>query len=80
MPGVDPTLDPATALEIIAGERVTVLEGDASMCAALLEAAQHNDQDFSNLRVCVSAGGSLPADLLRRFQDRFGCVFVTQER
>jgi long-chain acyl-CoA synthetase len=79
LPSVDPVLDPATALETIAAERVTVFEGDPAMYMALLDAVHHDDEDFSSLRVCVSAGGSLPADILRRFQDRFGCVVVDSE-
>lgn len=76
MTSVDPALDPATALETVAGERVTVLEGQPAMYVALLEAAQHYDEDFSSLRVCVSAGGPLPIDVSHRLRDRFGCVVV----
>jgi long-chain acyl-CoA synthetase len=79
LPSVDPVFDPATALETIAAERVTVFEGGPAMYMALLDAAHHDDEDFSSLRVCVSAGGSLPADILRRFQDRFGCVVVDSD-
>jgi long-chain acyl-CoA synthetase len=80
LPGVDPALDPATALETIAAERVTVFEGDPAMYEALLDAAQHDDEDFSSLRVGVAAGGSLPVDIVRRFQDRFGCVVVDADQ
>jgi long-chain acyl-CoA synthetase len=76
VPGFDPVLDPGTALEIIADERVTVLEGAPAMYEALLDAAHHYDADFSSLRMCVSAGGSLPVDISRRFRDKFGCVVV----
>jgi long-chain acyl-CoA synthetase len=76
LPSFDPVFDPASALETIAAERATVFEGDPSMYVALLDAAHHYDEDFSSLRVGVSAGGSLPVDISRRFQDRFGCVFV----
>jgi len=76
LPSVDPVFDPATALETIAAECVTVFEGAPTMYVALLDAAHHCDEDFSSLRVCVSAGGSVPVDTLRRFEDRFGCVGV----
>src|SRR5262249_15194945 len=52
--GVDPALDPATALETLAAERITVFEGVPAMYVALLDAANHYDEDFSSLRVCVS--------------------------
>jgi long-chain acyl-CoA synthetase len=76
LPSFDPALDPATALETVAAERVTVFEGTPAMYVALLDAAQHYDEDFSSLRVGVSAGGPVPLGISRRIQDRFGCVFV----
>jgi long-chain acyl-CoA synthetase len=76
LPEFDPVFDPATTLEMIAAERITVLEGAPAMYLALLDAAHHNDGDYSSLRVCVSAGRPLPVDVLRRFQDRFSCVVV----
>jgi long-chain acyl-CoA synthetase len=76
LPAIDPAIDPGTALETIAAEGVTVFEGVPAMYAALLDAAHHSDEDFSSLRVCVSAGGSVPADIVRRIEDRFECVVV----
>lgn len=76
LPSVDPALDPATALETIAAERVTVFEGEPTMYMALLDAAHHFDEDFSSLRVCVSAEGSVSANIVRGFSERFECVFV----
>ena len=32
--------------------------------------------DFGSLRVCMSAGAPLPVDVLRRFEDRFGCIVL----
>jgi long-chain acyl-CoA synthetase len=80
LPGVSPVLDPATALETIATERVTVFEGNPAMYEALLDAAQHDDEDFSSLRLGVAAGGPLPVDTVRRLQDRFGCVVVEADQ
>jgi long-chain acyl-CoA synthetase len=79
LPSFDAALDPATALETIAAERVTVFEGVPAMYAAMLDAAQHYDEDFSSLRVGVSAG-ALPVDVSRRFQDRFGCALMNAEK
>jgi long-chain acyl-CoA synthetase len=76
LPAIDPAIDPGTALETIAAERVTVFEGVPAMYAALLDAAHHSDEDFSSLRICVSAGGPAPADTVRRIEDRFECVVV----
>jgi len=76
LPSFDPAIDPATALETITAERVTVFEGVPAMFVAMLDAAHHSDEDFSSLRVCVSAGGHVPADIVRRLNDRFDCVVV----
>ena len=76
LPNVDPALDPASTLETIAAQRVTVFEGDPAMYVALLDAAHHYDGDLSSVRICLSAGGSLSAEILRQFQDRSGCIVV----
>jgi long-chain acyl-CoA synthetase len=76
LPAIDPVYDPATALETIAAEHVTVFEGDPTMYMAMLDAAHYSDEDFSSLRVCVSAGRPVPVDLARRLDDRFDCVVV----
>jgi len=46
LPTSDPAFDPASALELIAAERVTVFEGVAPMYEALVEAANHDDRGF----------------------------------
>ena len=76
LPGSDPRFDPATALETIAAEGITVFEGTPAMFKAMLEAADRYDGNFTLLRLCLSAGGPLPTDILRRFEDRFCCVVV----
>lgn len=76
LPSFDPALDPASALEIIADERITVFEGVPAMFLAMLDAVQHSNEVFPSLRVCVLADGSLPVDVLRRFEETFGCVVV----
>ena len=51
-----PRFDPSKALEIIARDQVTVLEGVPTMYHAMLNAPGHEDADTSSLRVCVSGG------------------------
>jgi long-chain acyl-CoA synthetase len=66
-----PTFDPGTALEMVADERVTVFEGLPSMYAAMLGATAGRDLNLGLLRVCISAGEAMPAEVLRRFEDKF---------
>jgi long-chain acyl-CoA synthetase len=66
-----PRFDAAKALEIVARDGVTVFEGVPTMLSALLHA--ETDADASSLRVCVSGGAALPVEVLRAFEQRFGC-------
>jgi long-chain acyl-CoA synthetase len=70
-----PRFDADKALEMIAAERVTVFEGVPTMYAAMLQTAPR-DLDVSSLRVCISGGAAMPVDVLRRFEERFGCIVL----
>ena len=71
-----PRFDAGKALEMIAAEGVTVFEGVPTMYVAMLAVGDHDDLDFSSLRVCVSGGAAMPVDVLRRFEDKFGCIVL----
>jgi long-chain acyl-CoA synthetase len=71
-----PRFNPRRALEIVADERVTVLEGLPSMYAAMLRTTAGNDQSFGSLRVCISSGATMPMEVLRRFEDKFGSAVL----
>ena len=64
---------PDAAFQVIAQQRPTIFFGVPTLYAAMLampDAAQK--YDTSSLRLCVSAGESLPAELFSRWKDRFG--------
>ncbi|MFF0011321.1 long-chain fatty acid--CoA ligase [Streptomyces sp. NPDC005374] len=66
-----PRFDPQTVLDAVTRDRATVFGGVPTMYAALLH---HPTQaDVSALRMCVSGGASLPVEVLRGFEERFGC-------
>jgi long-chain acyl-CoA synthetase len=71
-----PRFDPGKALEVIQRDRVTVFEGVPTMYVALLNHPQRGDHDVSSLRVCVSGGAALPVEVLRGFEDAFGCIIL----
>ena len=73
---LQPRFNSRRVLEMIAAERVTVFEGTPAMCRSMLAAADRYQLDFSSLRVCMSIGASMPADMLSRFEDKFGCTVV----
>jgi long-chain acyl-CoA synthetase len=68
-----PRFDPAHALRIIAGHRVTVFEGVPTMYVALLHQPDRADYDVSALRMCISGGAALPVEVLRGAEDALGC-------
>jgi benzoate-CoA ligase len=50
----------------------TIFFGVPTLYASMLALSDAEKRfDFSSVRVCVSAGESLPADILRRWQDKF---------
>jgi long-chain acyl-CoA synthetase len=61
------------ALRIFAGHRVTVFEGVPTMYAALLAQPDRADYDVAALRMCISGGAAMPAEVLRGFEKTFGC-------
>ena len=71
-----PRFDAETALRIIAGHRVTVFEGVPTMFVAMLYRPDRAGYDVSALRRCFSGGASLPVEVLRRFEEAFGCMVL----
>ena len=71
-----PRFDPAKALEIIQRDRVTIFEGVPTMYAAMLHLPAADAAQAATLRVCVSGGASLPVEILRGFEEKFGCVIL----
>lgn len=68
--------DPAKALEVLDRDRVTVFEGVPTMYGAMLGAARGRDIDTASLRTCISGGASMPVELMRAFEERFGCIIL----
>lgn len=58
---------------IIEGERVNLTMGVPTMLIGMLEALDRTPRDVSSLRAAMSGGAMVPPELVRRFQDRFGC-------
>jgi long-chain acyl-CoA synthetase len=71
-----PRFDPGKALEVIQRDRVTVFEGVPTMYVALLNHPRRGDFDHGSLRACVSGGAALPVEVLRGFEDAFGCSIL----
>ena len=75
--------DPALVLEFLEAERASVFGGVPTMMIAMLDHPDFGRRDLSSLRVAVSGGSPVPADLVRRVEGslgvRFSIVFGTTE-
>jgi long-chain acyl-CoA synthetase len=70
-----PRFDPSKALEIIARDGVTVLEGVPTMYHAMLNVADRS-ADTSSLRVCVTGGSAMPGEVMKQFEQAFDCIIL----
>jgi long-chain acyl-CoA synthetase len=68
-----PRFDPAKALEIIQRDEVNVFQGVPTMYGAMLHLDGREDYDVSTLKVCASGGSAMPVELMRGFEEAFGC-------
>jgi len=68
-----PRFDPDKALEIIQRDKVTIFEGVPTMYTAMLNSEKKDEVDLSSLRLCVSGGSAMPGEVMRAFEQQFGC-------
>jgi long-chain acyl-CoA synthetase len=71
-----PRFDPGKALEIIVRDKVNVFEGVPTMYGAMLNHPEKGDYDTSTLKLCASGGSAMPVELLRGFEEEFGCKIL----
>ncbi len=68
-----PRFDAGAALDVIGRDHVTIFEGVPTMYAGMLAHAKADSADTSSLRTCVSGGSAMPVEVLRKFEEKFGC-------
>ena len=66
-----PRFQPSAVLDAIEADRCTVIGGVPTMLHALAQ-QDITGRDLSALRVAVSGGASLPEDIMRTFEDKYG--------
>jgi len=71
-----PRFEAAAVLEQIQRDRVTIFEGVPTMYVALLQAPGLEGYDLSSLRVAISGGAPIPAEIIDSFERRFGVVIL----
>ena len=68
-----PRFDPAKALEIIERDKVTIFQGVPTMYHAMLNCDARESADVSSLRACMSGGAAMPVEVMKDFEEAFGC-------
>lgn len=71
-----PRFDAAQTLAAIARTRPTAFPGVPTMYQALLDHPHTAKTDMSSLRVCISGGAPMPAEVKRRFEEKTGARLV----
>jgi long-chain acyl-CoA synthetase len=71
-----PRFDGGTALSMVGRDRVTVFQGVPTMFAAMLHQPDSGGTDMSSLRLCVSGGSAMPVEIMRSFEETFGCIVL----
>ena len=71
---LQPRFEPAEALRLMAKEKVTVFAGVPTMYWALLsdQGTVPPEEIAANLHTCVSGGASLPLEVLKGFEAKYG--------
>jgi len=67
---------PDTMFETIETYRPTIFYGVPTLYASQLHALEDKAADLSSLRVCVSAGEPLPANIFERWRDKTGLTIL----
>ena len=61
--------DPATALELVERERITVFPGPPTVYQMLLDHPDREKRDISSVRVAVTGGADIPVEMVRRMRE-----------
>ena len=71
-----PRFDGGKALDVVERDGVTVFQGVPTMFSAMLHQPDAGDRDMSSLRLCVSGGSAMPVEVMRSFEETFGCIVL----
>jgi long-chain acyl-CoA synthetase len=71
-----PRFDAGRVLEVIRRDRVSIFCGVPTMYFALLHHPEVPRHHTSSLRLCISGGASMPGEVMRTFEERFGVTIL----
>jgi long-chain acyl-CoA synthetase len=70
-----PRFEPKTVLDALEADRISIIAGVPTMLQALAD-LNTDGRDLSRLRIAVSGGASLPAEIMRKFESKYGIVVL----
>jgi long-chain acyl-CoA synthetase len=68
-----PRFDPEKAVQMFERDEVTVFLGVPTMYVAMLNMPEDKRGDASSLRLCCSGGSAMPVEVMKGFEEAFGC-------
>jgi long-chain acyl-CoA synthetase len=71
-----PRFDAETVLKTITRDKCTIFEGVPTMFVGLLHAPNVDEYDISSLRIAISGGAAIPAEVMDAFEAKFGVVIL----
>jgi long-chain acyl-CoA synthetase len=71
-----PRFDPVKAVEMFERDKVTVFLGVPTMYVAMLNMPEDKRGDASGLRLCCSGGSAMPVEVMKGFEEAFGCTIL----
>jgi long-chain acyl-CoA synthetase len=71
-----PRFDGDKALAVVERDKVTIFQGVPTMFSAMLHSSSAGKTDVSSLRLCNSGGSAMPVEVMRSFEETFGCIVL----
>ncbi|MCX8066125.1 MAG: long-chain fatty acid--CoA ligase [Candidatus Hydrogenedentes bacterium] len=71
-----PRFETRKAMELIVRDKINVLAMVPTMYAFILNVEEWQSYDFSSVKLAVSGGAALPADVHHRFRERYGITIL----
>jgi long-chain acyl-CoA synthetase len=71
-----PRFDGTKALSVVERDKVTIFQGVPTMFSAMLHSPAADTTDVSSWRLCNSGGSAMPVEVMRSFEEKFGCMVL----
>jgi long-chain acyl-CoA synthetase len=71
-----PKFSPSEVVRTIREQKATVFIGVPTMYNFMLQLPDTAANDFSSIRFCISAGASIPLEILNRFEERYRVIIM----